>query len=268
MNISFEQFLSEVFNYEPVHQKMNKDIDIFSTISLAYKDSKKFHPLDLGGEDKILKLIDSIGYNDLVNKREYRTTIIKIQLNNSLKLTKRFLIKKNFVFIGKKKIVSYTLVLPENPTKQFIFFQHLAEKNELIKYFDMDFSITKNDLKDEFKFINTKTNNLIDPKFKNFVLSGNLFLKEYDKQLTYISYNIINGNIINSKIKIQYSFGLKYTSKSLFQTLDVEFFLKENNIDFKILNCDEKGLLFDLYKYTIEVILKNRKNEYLKIFSL
>lgn len=138
----------------------------------------------------------------------------------------------------------------------------------MIKYFDMDFSLTKNDLKDEFKFINKKTNNLIDPKFKNFVLSGNLFLKEYDKQLTYISYNIINGKIINSKIKIQYSFGLKYTSKSLFQTLDVEFFLKENNIDFKILNCDEKGLLFDLYKYTIDVILKNRKNDCLKIFSL
>lgn len=128
MNISFEQFLLEVFNCEPVHQKTNKDIDIFSTISLAYKDSKKFHPLDLGGEDKILKLIDSIGYNDLVNKGEYRTTIIKIKLNNSLKLTKRFLIKKNSVCIGEKEIVSYTLVLPENPTKQFIFFSHLAEK--------------------------------------------------------------------------------------------------------------------------------------------
>lgn len=267
MNISFEQFLSEVFNYESVHQKMNKDIDIFSTISLAYKDSKKFHPLDLGGEDKILNLLDSIGYNDLVNKGEYRTTIIKIQLNNS-KLTKRFLIKKNSVCIGEKEIVSYTLVLPENLTKQFIFFQHLAEKNELIKYFDMDFSLTKNDLKEEFKFINKKTNNLIDPKFKNFVLSGNLFLKEYDKQLTYIAYNIINGNSINSMIKIQYSFGLKYTSKSLFQTLEVEFFLKENNIDYKILNCDEKGLLFDLYKDTIDVILKNRKNDYQKIFSL
>ena len=175
MEISIKEFLTSNFSLDCSKYEI-ENLNLFSILTQAYKDSKKFNSLDFGGNDRLLQLIDTIGYNNLVNDGSFRTTMIKIPLSNGDKLVKKFLMKKYANHFNQQEKTGFLLISLKNPTEQYLIFESLSHKHgSITKLFDMDFLLTQKELKEEFKYFSKDKINKIDSNNSNFTFLGNLF---------------------------------------------------------------------------------------------
>lgn len=266
MEISIKEFLTSNFSLDCSKYEI-ENLNLFSILTQAYKDSKKFNSLDFGGNDRLLQLIDTIGYNNLVNDGSFRTAMIKISLSNGDSSVKKFLMKKYVNHFNQQEKTCFLLIPLKNPTEQYLIFESLSQKQSSItKLFDMDFLLTQKELKEEFKYFSKDKINKIDSNNSNFTFLGNLFSKEYDNQIYYIAFFVRNKSFLNCSFKYQSCFGLKYMKKTLPKTLEVDFWLDNGNVKFNVLNSEKNQNLLNIdlinlfvkkFKTDIEKMLLN-----------